>query len=418
MATNRFTLGAVALACGLAFAYVPPASAVTYNGIVQFTGTVSFPAPIAGITATGLTVRPATDTEATGNGEHCTINSTTGDNPDGLGAYPDAGQVSADMSVDRGGPNIPDGQCLVTIRATGTDGVSVSAHGSQIVWVDAADINTSATVPVSNITVRESKAVSGTSVECRKYVKRQLKARSKCNFLLLKKGPVAAEKCKDFSIEEPSSGCDPGNFVDVILAFAHGTNDQQTDAVNADDIDEVLLKDQIICQKRFGKAATGFVTKRMLLVQKQCIDVNGDDQSCRDAQTNTSKTKLDQISKCVVDQMVDGGTGRKVPDVGAPCDVCIDGLGVIDTKCLKGCFQLALNEMSDGIIGDLPECGNGIVQNGEFCDDGNTTPGDCCSASCAVEAGTTEGPAMDPTCTDGLDNDCDGNIDGADTNCQ
>ena len=35
------------------------------------------------------------------------------------------------------------------------------------------------------------------------------------------------------------------------------------------------------------------------------------------------------------------------------------------------------------------ECGNGIVEPAEECDDGNTTDGDCCSATCAIESSTT-----------------------------
>jgi hypothetical protein len=35
-----------------------------------------------------------------------------------------------------------------------------------------------------------------------------------------------------------------------------------------------------------------------------------------------------------------------------------------------------------------------------------------------VEAGGVEGPMGDLTCTDVLDNDCDGDIDGADVDCQ
>jgi cysteine-rich repeat protein len=32
-------------------------------------------------------------------------------------------------------------------------------------------------------------------------------------------------------------------------------------------------------------------------------------------------------------------------------------------------------------------CGNGVVESGESCDDGNTTSGDCCSSTCALAAG-------------------------------
>lgn len=43
-------------------------------------------------------------------------------------------------------------------------------------------------------------------------------------------------------------------------------------------------------------------------------------------------------------------------------------------------------------------CGNGAVEAGEECDDGNTLPGDCCSATCQFEAG----PGTSPCCDDGV----------------
>lgn len=399
----------------VALTFVSPAAAVEYTGTVDFTGQTTFPAPISGIAATDLTVSISTETEATGNGEHCDITATTSDSPNLAGTYPDAGSVSADMSVSRGGPNIPDGTCIVKVTASGTDGVTVSARGTQTVFVTADEINTSATVNVADIVVRESKAIAGLVKECQVWTKKQLKLRDKCNAILLKKGPLYADKCKDAGLEP--AACDPGNFVEAILQLAHGDNNQQTDAINAENVDPVVMLEQIKCQKRFGKAAVGFVNKYVNLVNKKCVAAGQDSATCRATRVNDSKTKLDQIDKCLVDQLVDGGTGRTAPVVDAPCDACITGF-VIDRKCLKSCFQVMLPELADGIVGDLPVCGNGIVQPGEFCDDGNLVNGDCCSDACTVEPGTPEGPALDPTCSDTIDNDCDGDIDLADTQCQ
>jgi cysteine-rich repeat protein len=53
---------------------------------------------------------------------------------------------------------------------------------------------------------------------------------------------------------------------------------------------------------------------------------------------------------------------------------------------INGGFERELRSLADGLVGDVPICGDGIPQNGEFCDDGNTTDGDGCSAVCGVEA--------------------------------
>jgi cysteine-rich repeat protein len=37
----------------------------------------------------------------------------------------------------------------------------------------------------------------------------------------------------------------------------------------------------------------------------------------------------------------------------------------------------------------MPGCGNSILEAGEGCDDGNTTPGDGCNAVCLKELGQT-----------------------------
>gem|GEM_PF-4787295 len=43
----------------------------------------------------------------------------------------------------------------------------------------------------------------------------------------------------------------------------------------------------------------------------------------------------------------------------------------------------------DGGVQDPLRCGNGVLDTGELCDDGNTRAGDGCGASCAVESAWT-----------------------------
>lgn len=50
-------------------------------------------------------------------------------------------------------------------------------------------------------------------------------------------------------------------------------------------------------------------------------------------------------------------------------------------------------------------CGNGVVDAGEQCDDGNTLDGDCCSATCQLDASGTFCEADGDICTDDV---CDG----------
>ena len=404
---------AAALLAGVSLS-APATHASDVTGTVTFDGNVVFAAPIPGITFTDLTVAPRTTAEATGNGEHCDVNSITSGSPDGTGDY-GASSVTVNITIGRGGPNPPTGECILTLVATGTDGASVSARGSQTVFLDATEIGTSATVAVPNIIVRQSKAVAGVDSDCIRWAKKQLRVRSRCNFLLLKLGPSAL--CKDFSADEPV-GCDPGQHVEAILALSHGANDQQTDPPNAEAVDFDDVGQQAVCQRLLGRAAFVFAMKRSKLVDRICVDLGNDTEACRDARSNDAKSTLDAIDRCNTAQLVDGGTGRTVPVVGAPCDACIVA-STLDRKCMKGCFQTALSELSDGFVGDLAVCGNGIQQPGEFCDDGNTSGLDCCSATCTVTGNSpgAEGPNGDATCTDGIDNDCDDATDGADPGC-
>lgn len=73
--------GAMAL---LLYARAAPASDIL--GTVMFQGQVVCSAPIPGIAATDLRVAVKPESEATGNGEPCTIQNVTSDSPDGAGA--------------------------------------------------------------------------------------------------------------------------------------------------------------------------------------------------------------------------------------------------------------------------------------------------------------------------------------------
>jgi cysteine-rich repeat protein len=88
-----------------------------------------------------------------------------------------------------------------------------------------------------------------------------------------------------------------------------------------------------------------------------------------------------------------------------PTDPC-DGDG---TESVFG--TTGLDNDGDGLNdGSDPDCaaavcGNGMVDTGEDCDDGNTADGDCCSANCMFEA--ARGSCDNLNACDGVD-ECDG----------
>jgi cysteine-rich repeat protein len=51
------------------------------------------------------------------------------------------------------------------------------------------------------------------------------------------------------------------------------------------------------------------------------------------------------------------------------------------------CLNGTVCDEDAGFCGPPPSCGDGIVDQGEDCDDGNTASGDCCSVDCQFESG-------------------------------
>ncbi len=118
--------------------------------------------------------------------------------------------------------------------------------------------------------------------------------------------------------------------------------------------------------------------------------VNAGDPGFAAAMGETDIDGAPRVSGGRVDAGADEVTcGDGVIDAGETCD---DGNLVDCDGCDSNCTDSSL-------------CGNGIVCGAEQCDDGNTVNGDCCSASCGFEAGGA--PCDDgDLCTHG--DSCDG----------
>lgn len=428
----------------MALALVAPASASTISGTISFQGNVVFPTPIAGISFADMVVSSSSTIEAVGNGEHCTVISGGSAAVDGLGAYPDGGTLSVAIEVSRGGGNPPDDGCIIQLRARGDDGGAVSASGSVTVEVTAAEIVANATVVTDDIVALESRTQAGLDKDCHKWVKTELKRAAKCNAILLKLGGTAgALKCK--VSEVLPVGCFAGPQLTQTHELSAGQTNQYPDPPAALGVDKDEVGDQMKCQKSLGKAGVNYFLQRIKRVQKYCVDAGADDEACRLQASKDSSKKLDTIDKCVTAQATDSVSGLTLGDVGEPCRADCITAGTLDRKCLKTCFGFELDSLSDGQIGDVPECGNGIVQSGEACDDGGLANGDCCSSTCTAEApgsqtcgvgvcettvamcsagepvacvpGTPGAESSPAECTDALDNDCDGLVDAADGDC-
>jgi len=76
-----------------------------------------------------------------------------------------------------------------------------------------------------------------------------------------------------------------------------------------------------------------------------------------------------------------------------------------------------VDENGNGMADDAPDADSDTF---DVCNPGDAgdTDGklaDCMDLNPSVNPGVTEGPSLDPTCSDGLDNDCDGNVDADDS---
>jgi len=131
------------------------------------------------------------------------------------------------------------------------------------------------------------------------------------------------------------------------------------------------------------------------------------DATCSDSVDNDCDGAIDLADpSCVVTCTDSDGDGYSVE--GGAC-------GEVDCNDNNAGVNPGATETCDGVDNN---CDGSIDEGFDTDGDGYTTcGGDCDDSNSAVNLGATEGPAGDPTCSDGLDNDCDSAIDGADSGC-
>ena len=149
-------------------------------------------------------------------------------------------------------------------------------------------------------------------------------------------------------------------------------------------------------------------------------------QACGSSQSSGSPLShtICQNSMCVSV----AGAGANVCTLGLPCGVtshaacqnslCVSVPGPGANTCVLG-QACGSSQSSSNSSGGGQSCGNGQLDAGEECEDGNHTNGDGCSQTCRIEPGRT------PRCGDNIltsSEDCDdGNVlngDGCSSTCQ
>lgn len=98
-----------------------------------------------------------------------------------------------------------------------------------------------------------------------------------------------------------------------------------------------------------------------------------------DGNCPTSAADCDDSNVCTADSVTGNAAQCNAMCVNAP-------LGCI-ANATDGCCPAMCNANNDGDC--TPICGNSVVEAGEQCDDGGTTPGDGCDATCQSEAVAT-----------------------------
>ncbi len=105
--------------------------------------------------------------------------------------------------------------------------------------------------------------------------------------------------------------------------------------------------------------------------------------------------EVNQVNICDETQWTEVGCADDDPaDFGFNGDICIDGLDTTKTYVVvlfsfstASCGSYTVNIECPCSGSETAVCGDSVIEGGEGCDDGNTTAGDGCSATCSLETG-------------------------------
>jgi len=160
-----------------------------------------------------------------------------------------------------------------------------------------------------------------------KEVKRSIKKAVACNDKKLRSGPAVT--CS----VSPPPAC-AGTLVDDAVALAYGPNNPPTSGV-----DRGLLRDQLTCQKKIGKAVSNYVGIKLSDL------IKGKPESEAEAR---ARKQLDKIpEKCAV-TVIQDVSGVVVPAVGPQCAAAVGGPGdTVDAIALRDCLGTLLDVWVD-----------------------------------------------------------------------
>jgi arylsulfatase A-like enzyme len=160
-------------------------------------------------------------------------------------------------------------------------------------------------------------------------VRKSLKLAVRCNDRKLRSGPGVA--CK----QSPPPACAESLVTDA-LALAYGANNPPAAAVQ-----RRLLKTQLACQKRIGKAVTAYVGRYLRYL------VNGRAPAEADARSHRQLDRLPQRCFTIV---AEDASGVVLPAVGPQCGAAVRDLGrAVDGVALADCLRTLLPVWSDRV---------------------------------------------------------------------